>query len=464
MSNVDTTQSLIAVASAIRSGQTTVMQIARSTLDRHARQAGLGAMAGFDADYVLRQASVFDRAFAGGDRAGPLHGVPLVIKDNIHVAGLPNTAGTPSLGSFIPAFDASAVVRLRAAGALIVGKASMHELAMGWTGQNPHFGTARNPHDSDRMAGGSSGGTAAALAAGIALGGLGTDTNGSIRIPSAFCGVAGLRPTHGYLPMDGITPLAPSLDTVGPMARTVADLAVLYQVMADRMVPRLADAEGIRLGLVQDYFLTVLSQETGLGFAAVCDRLKALGVQLLKLELPELADLVAGSVPAIIGHESYAALESYLAEVRPGMSIEALAGSVGNDLRGALRRPDTESQQAYRAALHRREKLRARLGAVFAEHGIDALFYPTTPMPAPLLQQGPLVSPAPGVIVDGALLPARIAFARNVSPASLAGLPSLTVPITGASGLPLGLQLDGWVGSDARLLAIGRAVEAAVTH
>jgi len=464
MPGFDPGWSLAAVVEAVRSGRTTAACIARAALDANAQNAGLAAVVGFDADDVLRQADALDRARSAGEALGAMLGVPLVVKDNIHVAGLPNAAGTKSLASLVPVADASVVARLRAAGALVVAKTNMHELAMGWTGQNPHFGSTLNPHDPDHMAGGSSGGTAAALAAGMALAGLGTDTNGSIRIPAAFCGVAGLRPTHGELSMDGITPLAPSLDTVGPMARTVADLAVIYQVLADRLVPPQVDVARIRLAVVPDYFLADLSQETRRAFIAICDRLRRLGASLIEIELPELAELVAGSVPAIIGYESHAALTDYLAEYRPGLSIEVLAGYVGADLRNALRPPDPGAGQACMWALQRRERLRARLGATFAEHRIDAFFHPTTPMPAPLLQLGALVSPAPDVIVDGASTPARTAFARNGSPASLAGLPSLTLPVAGESGLPLGLQLDGWIGSDARLLAIGRAVEAAIEN
>jgi aspartyl-tRNA(Asn)/glutamyl-tRNA(Gln) amidotransferase subunit A len=232
--------SVAAVAAAIRARELSP----REAVERYL--AAIGARRELNAYITVRA----EEALAEADTAppGPLHGVPVAIKDVIDVAGTRTTAASRLLADNVPARDAAAVARLRAAGAVVLGKLNTHEFAFGATSTSPHFGPVRNPHDLDRIAGGSSGGSGAAAAAGLAAGTLGTDTAGSIRIPACFCGVVGLRPTLGLVPNDGVVPTSWTLDAVGPIARTAEDCALLLEAIAARPIP--LDGEVRRVGLV----------------------------------------------------------------------------------------------------------------------------------------------------------------------------------------------------------------------
>src|SRR5436305_2424907 len=254
-------------AALIRAKQVTSVELTQAYLARAEANRDLNAFITLDRAVALEAARRADAELAAGTAKGVLHGVPLVVKDNTHVAGLPNTAGTPALRGFIPKEHAPIVKRLLDAGAVVLGKTNMHELAFGISGYNEGFFTAqpigtRNPYDRTRIAGGSSSGTGAAIGARLAPGGLGSDTGGSVRIPAALSGGAGLRPTIGRYSQDGVTPISHSRDTVGPMAQTVSDVALLDAVITGGRTPAPAPLSGVRLGIYRGYFFTDLDADT----------------------------------------------------------------------------------------------------------------------------------------------------------------------------------------------------------
>ena len=237
-------------AARIRAGTLKSEDLVRALIDVIERKRDLNAFITFDRDRAIASAHKADTLAARKSFAGPLHGVPIVVKDNIHVAGLPNSAGTPALRDFVPTRNAPVAEKLIRAGAIVLGKTNMHELAFGVTSNNAAFGPARNAYDPSRIAGGSSGGTANAIAARMAAAGLGSDTGGSVRIPAALNGIAGLRPTLGRYSQEGITPIAHTRDTAGPMAREVVDLVLLDTIITgarDRVAA--LPLKGLRLGV-----------------------------------------------------------------------------------------------------------------------------------------------------------------------------------------------------------------------
>src|SRR5947199_9657010 len=293
----DLTQlSLSDAATLVRARQVTSVELTQAYITRADANLGLNVYVTLDRAGALAAAQRADADLDTVERLGRLHGVPLVVKDNTHVAGLPNTAATPALRGFIPKEHAPTVKRLVDAGAVVLGKTNMHELAFGISGYNEAFFTAqpigtRNPYDRTRMAGGSSSGTGAAIAARLAPGGLGSDTGGSVRIPAAVSGGAGLRPTIGRYRQDGVTPIAHSRDTVGPMARTLADLALLDSVVMHGKAPPVASLSGVRLGVNRGYFFADLDADTKAVIDRALDRLKAAGVTIVEVDMPELKTL-----------------------------------------------------------------------------------------------------------------------------------------------------------------------------
>ncbi|GAQ55282.1 amidase family protein [Streptomyces acidiscabies] len=428
-------------------------------LARAERTAGLRAFITLAADRALIEAREADRS----SPRGPLHGVPLVVKDNIHVAGLPNTAGSKALADFVPTQDAAVVARLRDAGAIILGKTNMHELAFGATSANGPFGSVRNPAAPDRFAGGSSGGTAAAIACGAAPAGLGTDTGGSVRIPAALTGVAALRPTAGRYPGTGVTPLSRTRDTVGPMAPTVAALALLDAVLAADPAPaEPPPARDVTLAVPEHHFTEPLHPHTGAVWEHSLDVLRRAGVRLVPVRLAdvETAEELAGF--PITLYEAARRLPRYLRKATGRDPADCLPLITDPDVRTVLAEvvldgaPMAVTEVEYEAALRVRERvLVAGYRRVFRTTGADALLFPTTPLPAGLLG-----GETERVRLDGALRPTFQTYIRNTGPGSVAGLPGITVPTrTPEPALPVGLALDGAWGTDRKLLGLGMLLE-----
>ena len=451
----------------IRHKKITSAELTQAYLARAEANADLNAYITLDRAGAMAAAQRADADLAAGKARGPLHGVPLVVKDNTHVAGLPNTAGTPALREFIPKEHAPTVQKLVDAGAVILGKTNMHELAFGISGYNEGFFTAhpigtRNPYDRTRIAGGSSSGTGAAIGARLAPGGLGSDTGGSVRIPAALTGGAGLRPTLLRYNQAGVTPISHSRDTVGPMAQTVADVALIDSVITSRRVPAPASLSGVRLGVYRAYFFKDLDADTTAVTDAALAKLKQAGATIVEVDMPELQKLNdAASFPVAL-YEAYDDLRAYLAKYQTGQTVEQVARAIASkDVKGTydglviprkLPAPNgvVDAAPIYKAAMEQaRPALSRHFADTFQKNGIDALLAPTTPHVAAV--QGP----------DASSPPTFLLFIRNTDPGSNAGIPGLTVPagLGPKTGLPVGLSLDGPRGSDERLLAIGMAIE-----
>jgi len=447
-------------ADAIRIGAVTAEQLAQTLLARIADHAELNAFIAIDGDQVLSAARAADRTRARAGALPPLHGVPLVLKDNLDTAGLPTTGGTPGLRSNRPARDAVVVAKLVAAGALVLGKANLHELAYGITSNNAAFGPVRNPYAPSRIAGGSSGGTAAAVAARLAPGGIGTDTGGSVRIPAALCGIVGFRPTTGRWSQQGIVPISHTRDTAGPMARGVADCALLDSVVCDTTTAQSAlPAQGLRLGVPRRHFWEGLDRELQAIAAAALERFRDAGVVLVDVDLGDAVALDGTAGFPIALFETVTDLNRYLAEHGSDLDFAELAAKTASpDVRGILQNltgAGAIADTVYRNALEeQRPALQESYRRQFREHGIAALVLPTTPAPAVALGEDETVT------INGVAMPTFLTFIRNCSPGSVAGIPGLSLPAgLTASGLPVGIEIDGPAGADQQLLAIGAALE-----
>jgi Asp-tRNA(Asn)/Glu-tRNA(Gln) amidotransferase A subunit family amidase len=437
-----------------------------AVLDR-AKAAGLelNAFITLDEAGATKAARAFDQKHRRGD-CEPLGGVPIAIKDNIEVAGLPSTAGTPALKTYVPAKDAPVAARLRAAGAIIIGKTNMHELAFGISGYNAAYKTGaeygvRNAYDPARIAGGSSSGNGAALGARVMAIAVGTDTGGSVRIPCALNGCVALRPTVGRYSQTGIAPISHTRDTAGPMATTVADVALLDRVIAGGGALGPADLKSVRVGIVAA-MLANLDDDTKAAFAAARSKLESAGVTVLDVDMPGLVELNGKvSFPVAI-YEANDDMVAYLKR-GPKISIADLAKAIASpDVKGTydglvlprkLPGPDNsvvDGKPAYDAAIRtERPKLQALYRDVFAKNRLDAVIFPTVPKVA--IASNP----------DSSSLQNFLLFIQNTDPGSNAGVPGLQIPVAlGASSkLPIGVELDGPAGSDRRLLAIGLALE-----
>jgi indoleacetamide hydrolase len=454
---------LTQAAADLRARKITSTALTTEALARAKANADLNAFVTLDEAGALKASAAFD---ATGD-SKPLGGVPIVIKDNIEVAGLPCSAGTPALKQYVPKADAPVVAKLRAAGAIIIGKTNMHELAFGISGYNTAFKTGtefgvRNAYDRALIAGGSSSGTGAAIGARIVAGGLGTDTGGSVRVPAALNGCASLRPTVGRYPQAGIAPISHTRDTAGPMAATMADVELLDRVIAGGDAVQPADLKQIRIGIVRSMLIN-LDTDTDAAFQAAVAKVKTQGVTVLEIEMPQLAELNGQVGFPIALYEAYDDMVAYLAGTGTGITIDALAREIASpDVKDTydglviprkLPGPDNTLVDAgpiYEAAIKSaRPALQALYGRTFADNRLDAIAFPTTPRVA--IASNPDASSPENFGL----------FIQNTDPGSNAGIPGIQIPIAlgAVSKLPIGLELDGPAGSDRRLLAVGMALE-----
>ena len=372
---------------------------------------------------------------------GPLYGVPVAVKDVIDVAGTPTTAASKILAGNVPRRDAECVRRLRAAGAVVVGKTNTHEFAYGATTTSPHFGPARNPWLPERICGGSSGGSGAAVAADLAPGALGTDTGGSVRIPASFCGVTGLRPSSGLVPVTGVVPVSWTFDVVGPIARTAEDCALMLEALASRRIELGSGVQGLRIGVVEA-LLERAQPAVSEAVDAALGELTSLGASLERVEVPLLEE--AGTIQQLMmlpeasqAHLPW--LRTQLADYGPDVRARLLAG---------LFLPAT----AYVTGRRARHWYRDELDRVFDR--IDLLVAPAMPVVAPPIGEET-------VEIAGERIPYRLALIPFNSPWSLAGLPAASVPCGFVEGLPVGLALVGRRFEDAAVLTAAHAYQGA---
>lgn len=403
----------------------------------------LNAFLTVTAELALRQAKAADEAFARGEDRGPLQGIPFAAKDIFDTAGVRTTYGSRIFAEHVPASDAELIRILGESGAVLVGKVGLHEFAYGITSTNPHFGAVRNPWDPERIPGGSSGGSGAAVAAGMALMALGTDTGGSIRIPSSFCGVCGLKPTFGRLSTAGCRPLSASLDHMGPMAASVEDLALTMAALDGRApAPERRSLAGLRFGVPENYFFDHAQPEVREGVLRMARAAADLGASVepvqvsaaeevteiaFRIILPEAADTVA--------------------------DLWDRRGEFGEDVRARFEQGRNQDPLLYLRAQQERVAAAREFLRVFER--CDILLAPSTPTAAPRIGQTTLNE-------GGREVDLRVATTRPSRPINLLGIPSLALPCGFAGGLPLGAQLLAAAGQDGRLLAAGRLLEKAL--
>ena len=409
------------------------------------RDSGLNAFTLVMADAAREQARQADRELAAGHDRGPLHGVPIAIKDLIDVRNTITTAASAVRTSAPRAsVDAPAIAHLRAAGAVFVGKTNLHEFALGTTSEDSVFGAVRNPLDVSRSAGGSSGGSAVSVATGMALGSVGTDTGGSIRIPAAACGVVGLKPSFGEVETDGVIPLAPRLDHVGPIAQSVADAWTLCQLLAGEPHPALrapvAPAE-LRLKLLRSYFCDLLDEQVAATFDAALDALRRASVRISNASIPHAyatAPVYLKIAPREAFQQHQETLESTPEKYTPAV-------------RKRLELGRTIPEEEFVQALDVRAVLRDEVNATLAD--CDALVLPTVPIPAPPLG-------AETVRVGHVEESVRALMLRNTQLFNLTGHPAISLPCGQTrDGLPVGLQLVGAHGRTDALVRVALACE-----
>jgi aspartyl-tRNA(Asn)/glutamyl-tRNA(Gln) amidotransferase subunit A len=429
---------------ALRSRRVSCAELTERCLDQIAKNPRLNAFVTVTADLARTHARQLDRELDSGADRGPLHGIPIAHKDLIWTKGVRTTSGSKIFADFVPDCDAAVVRKLQAAGAVSIGKAGLHELAYGITSDNPHFGAIRNPCNPEHSPGGSSGGSAVAVATGMAFMATGTDTGGSIRIPAAFCGVTGLKPTYGLIDRSGVQPLGLSLDHVGPIARTVDDVRLSLEAMAGsaQRKPAPARIQDIRVGLPKNFYFAEVQPEIRAAVERAARRAEQLGARVTLVRVPDIETLNAVGLTILLA-EASAVHEPHLARREDfGADVLALLDQ------GRLV-PATDYVNAQRL----RKRFLNEFHALF--RGIDCLFTPAAPIAAPRIGQTE-------VTLDGRVYNVRMVITRFARAFNVLGFPALSLPCGQSSdGLPISLQIAARPREENLLLLLGEALEQA---
>ena len=459
--------SAVDAIAAMKTGALTAERYAGALLERCASLKSLNAFITLDPSLVLEQAREADRRRASGAPTGPLHGLPIPVKDSLNTAQYPTSGGTPALKGFRPPADAPLVATLRAAGAIVLGKTNLHELSYGWTSNNLAFGAVHNPYDPTRIPGGSSGGTAAAIAAHMAPLGVAEDTEGSIRVPAALCGVMGFRPTTRRYSTVGAIPACSLFDQTGPEARSMADIALFDRVASGDM--REIDAlplEGVRFALWRGFWFEDLDPEVERITREALSKLRAVGAKIVEAEVPGLRDLLDHTADLIVDHDVRLELMHYLAVNGAKLSFDELVARASPDIRAIFAQevmPGSKgfvSEAAYETAVKvYLPRLRRTFKDYFAHTRAAAILFPTSLVTAPRIGDEAELS------IGHRKISFDVAIGRNIAPGSRTGLPGLVMP-TGiaANGLPVSMEFDGPAGTDRTLLRLGLSLERVLGH
>lgn len=453
-------QTIRAAVNAMRSGKLDPLTYLESFIAATKQHAELNAYISFDEADLRKRAEAIAHGAGLKNEHTPLYAVPVAVKDNIDAAGFRTTGGTPGLKSNMVETDSGAVAKLRRAGAIVSGKTNLHELAFGITSNNAAFGPVHNPHDKSLIAGGSSSGSAVAVASGMAAFALGTDTGGSCRIPAALCGCVGFRPTIGRYPGNGVINLSKTRDTVGVLAASVNDTAYVDGVLAgmEAAAPQ-TDPRQVRLGVPRTSLWSDLDAETRTVAEGALDRIARAGVMLVDVDMAPILDLNAQVGFPIVLYEAVRDLAEYLGTLGRPKDIEELARQVASPdvhgILGSILGDGAISEDSYNAALtvHRPALIRA-YRKMFTDNGLDGLIFPTTPLPARPIGEDETVR------LNGREVPTFGTYLRNVDPISNAGMPGISLPCGNTSaGLPVGIEIDSLDGQDRRLLSMAESVE-----
>jgi aspartyl-tRNA(Asn)/glutamyl-tRNA(Gln) amidotransferase subunit A len=433
-------RSIAEISELIRRGDVSPVELTRECLDRiEELNPTLNAFITVTADSALTEAQRAETEIRSGNRRGPLHGIPIGLKDLIDTAGVRTTAGSAVFQDRIPVEDADVVVKLKAAGAVILGKQNLHEFAYGGSSLVSHFGPVRNPVNPEFIAGGSSGGSAAAVASGMCYAAIGTDTAGSIREPAALCGVVGLKPTYDLVSTRGIVPLSPSLDHAGPITRSVEDAAIVLESIGESSaVYRENLATGVkrlRIGIPRTFFFDDLNADVASSVEQAIADITKLGAETHDI------DLTVSTDRTLQAYESYQFHREMLATTPELYQPDTLR---------RIRSGEKVTDDQYEVARRKLESERAQIAELF--HKVDVFLTPTTPIPAPRISD---------LLSDPAQLrPAELLLLRNTRPINVWGLPAISVPCgVTSSGLPIGLQIVGPQGAEPEVLRVAYAYE-----
>jgi aspartyl-tRNA(Asn)/glutamyl-tRNA(Gln) amidotransferase subunit A len=438
-------RTISALAVALRGRRNTAEAVTSECLARIAeRNPALNAFITVLADDALAQARRADQEISTGKYRGPLHGVPISLKDMFDLEGTPTTAASNVRREHVARADAPVVARLRAAGAVLIGKTNLHEFAFGTTNEDSAFGPARHPLDPTRSPGGSSGGSAVSVAAGMAYASIGTDTGGSVRIPAAACGLVGLKPGLAEIDTEGVVPLSTTLDHVGPLCRSVDDAAIVYDVIRGQepATPEPCPPRGLRFGIPRPYFLAKLDPQVARSFDEACARLVDAGAVLEDVEIPHASDIASIYLHIVLSEA--AALHASTLDSRPD--------DYTPNVRVRLEMGRYVLAEDYVRALRGRDILRREVDAALSDR--EALLLPSLPIPAPRIGTAT-------VTLGAADEPIRNAMLRLTQLFNITGHAAISLPCGSTSaGLPIGAQLvGGRTAGTGALLQVAAGVE-----
>lgn len=446
---------LLEAAAALRAREVSSAELTAAALERIERlNPGTNAMQTVLAESARERARQADAELARGDDRGPLHGIPVGLKDLFYTKGVRTTGGSKLFANHVPDHDAAVVERLEAAGAVLVGKTGMHELAYGITSSNPHFGAVRNPWDRDRIPGGSSGGSGASVAAGMVFMAMGSDTGGSVRIPASYCGTVGLKPTFGRVSRFGTMPLGFSLDHMGPLARSVRDAAATLNAIAgydprddassrrpvqDYVPEPEPSIRGLRVGLPENFYFDRLDPDVDTAVRGAFRTAESAGAQVVPLRVPDIAAINAVARLILLA-EASAVMEPHLAR----------RDQIGADVLALLDQGRLLPATDYVNAQRLRRRMQREFSALWSR--VDCLFTPTTPITAPRIGET-------GAVIAGETEDVRLASTRLVRGVNVLGVPAISIPCgTDRLGLPIGLQIIGKPFAEALILRVAQAL------